>query len=451
MTLDTMKTELRDNQKLSDSFKDKIEVVKDAEGDSEFRHPDGFTTKVLCKGADQIGSIRGVKFGAYRPDLFLIDDVEDDELVRNPQRRTELQALYDEALVPAGERGKCQFIIIGTVLHDDSQLAKMVLHENAYTQYHKIFLEGHLDPDGPNEASIWPEKWTIDWLHWMRQHQPTVYAKEIQNNPVAGLLGVFQRENFRYWKLQGDHEGDQQYVLYGPRGEVVTLGYLLNCKAAIACDLAWSDKRQADFCVIMPGLLTPQADLLVWPYFAEKGVRPDRLEEILFTLDLKLKALTRGAVPIGFEKAMLEKVVGWMLKQAMRKRNHPLLLKDLKWDTDQTSRIELRLSDRYTNKMIYHQTGMGELEHQLLRFPSGSHQDLPDALQGLVQLLNTPKKLQEQQLPKDQFMMMRQLTIDAKKPKGGGLFKLNHPHQLKKRLPVIPAQKAWLTPSIKHN
>lgn len=76
-SLNNIKFEFRYNERLKEDFKVDMEI-KDAEGDTVFRHPDGFMTRVLCKGADQLGSIRGERFGAYRPTLILIDDLEDD-------------------------------------------------------------------------------------------------------------------------------------------------------------------------------------------------------------------------------------------------------------------------------------------------------------------------------------------------------------------------------------
>ena len=437
MALETMKQELRDNEKLLASFVTPPVISKDAEGDSEFRHPDGFMTKVICKGVDQLGSIRGVKFGAWRPDLIIVDDIEDDELVKNPIRRQDLQQVVDEALIPAGEAGVCQFIWIGTILHDDSQLAKMVKHEDIYPEYHKMVYQAHIDADTPQERSLWPEKWTVERLKWIRANKPLVYAKEYQNDPVAGLAGAFTKDHFRYWSREGD-----TYILYGPDGQPTSRGYLRWCKAAIACDLAWEEKRRADFCVVMPAFLTPTSDLLVDGYFCQKGVRPNELEELLFTWSARLKILTGGSVPIGMEKAKLEKVMRWFLREAMKRRNDALLIQDLQWDGDKISRIETRLQGRYSAGMIYHQRGMGELEHQLLRFPSSSHDDLPDALQGLVQLLRKPKMIKEQKPPMDRFELLRRVAIASKRQRGlgSGLGRLQGGNNME----VLPANVSWL-------
>ena len=63
--LDAIKSEVKNNDRLKRFFP--LEITKDAEGDSIIRHSDGFETRIMCKGRDQIGTIRGEKFGAYRP------------------------------------------------------------------------------------------------------------------------------------------------------------------------------------------------------------------------------------------------------------------------------------------------------------------------------------------------------------------------------------------------
>lgn len=410
-TLETIKREFKDNEKIKKAYG--ITITKDSEGDTIFRHPDGFETRVLCKGSEQIGSIRGEKFGAYRPDLFIVDDLEDDEMVRNPDRRRELQQLFDEALVPAGDRELCTFLVIGTILHDDSLMAKLV-SKDYYKEYRKLLYRAKWKDSQGNWSSLWPEKWTLAQLEILEKDKPEVFAKEYQNDPVSGVMSKFKREDFRYWRIENMH-----YILFGPEGEVVSKGSLMDCKAAIACDLAWEEKRESDFSVIMPGYLTPQSDLLIDDYIFKKGLRPDEMEEILFTMEKRLRDITGQSIPIGFEKAKLEKVMKWLLKEAMRKRNKYLWFKDLQWDGDKIQRIVTRLQPRYSQHVIYHKKNMGDLENQLLRVPSGTHDDLADAAQGLVQLLEYPRgKSKPQQKSADpEFDWWRKQAIDAKKPK----------------------------------
>lgn len=411
MALDTIKKELTENQALIRDFRG-ITISKDAEGDSEFTHADGFSTKVLCKGVDQIGSVRGVKFGAWRPDLVIGDDMEDDELVKNPVRRAELQQLFDEALIPAGERGTCQYIMVGTVLHDDALIAKLVsLDQGIYPEWKKLFFRARRH-DG---TSLWPEKWSLADLNQLEKDKPTVFAKEYQNDPVAGRNAKFRREDFRYWQLE-----DGEYRLHNEHGEVVSRGRLMDCVPAIACDLAWKEKRESDSCVILPGFLTPNSEILIEEYVTGKGLKPTDVAENLFVMADRLKKQTGQDPAIGFEKAMLENVTQWFLKQEMRRRNTFLLTKELVWDADKITRIETRLISRYSQHVIYHKRGMGDLEHQLERHPYGAHDDIVDAEQGLVQLLQFPRKVRAALNPSDEFDNLQKIARDFRSGKPYG-------------------------------
>ena len=407
--LSTIKDEFKTNQMIKDNYG--IGFEKDSEGDTIFIHPDGFKIRVLCKGHEQIGSVRGEKFGPYRPDLIIGDDLEDDVMVRSRDRRENLKNEFDDALIPAGDKKNCQYIFIGTILHDDSLMAKLVSKEH-YPEYRKLLYRALNDIKG-EEVSLWEEKWSINDLKKIRSDKPSVFAKEYQNDPVSGALRKFNKQDFRYWTIE-----NLEAVLFSSEGRIVSKYPLNICKAAISCDLAWEEKRESDFGVVFPGFLTPNADLLLETYICKKGMRPHEIEEILFSMEERLRALTGGSVPIGFEKAKLEKVMQYLLKQAMRKRNRYLIFKPLLWDIDKIQRIVTRLEPRYAQNTIYHRRNMGEYEHQLLRIPSGTHEDLPDAAQGLVQLLQYPRSSKKKPVQEDNaFEWWRKQSMKLNKPK----------------------------------
>jgi hypothetical protein len=406
--LEALKVEFKHNQKLQGDFP--CEITKDREGDSVFKFTDGHEIRVLCKGHEQIGSVRGEKFGAYRPDLIIGDDIEDDTMVKNPERRRELKDHYDEALIKAGEPGVTQTIIIGTILHDDSLMAKLVSKEY-YPEYRKLLYRARYEYKG-ERLSLWKEKWTVADLDEEEQKKPTVFAKEMQNDPVSGLASQIDRNDFRYWTIERGHA-----MLFNAKGEIKFKYDLRDCKSAISCDLAWEEKRSSDYSAIIPGFLTPGNDLLLDTYICKKGLRPNEIYEILFSMEERLRSLTGSSVPIGFEKAKLEKVIKHLLKQEMKRRNHYLIFKDLAWDKDKNERILTRLQPRYVQHAIYHRHGMGELENQLIRVPSGVHDDLPDAEQGLVQLLEYPKQIKRNKKKDTEFERLMEL-IRPKKRRG---------------------------------
>jgi len=81
-SIETIKTEWRENALLKKDFP--IKISRDKIGVCVFEHRNGHKSMLLGKGAGQLGDVRGVKFGARRPDYILVDDLEDDVMVRSP-------------------------------------------------------------------------------------------------------------------------------------------------------------------------------------------------------------------------------------------------------------------------------------------------------------------------------------------------------------------------------
>src|SRR3990167_7258083 len=247
-SLENIKKEFKDNARLKSVFG--VTLRKDAEGDTIFRHLDGFETRVLCKGADQLGSIRGERFGAYRPDAIDVDDIEDDEMVTNPERRMELEKQFNEVLKYAGEHKVTKIHVIGTILHDDSLLAKL-LSKDGYKNFRKLFfraLNVRGEGVGSVEYSLWDKKWTVADLKNMEKDDPSGFAKEMQGDPSSWILEGIQRKDFRYWRIENN-----QAVLLDENGVVNSRFNLSDCKGGISYDLAWEEKRDSDFGVVFPG------------------------------------------------------------------------------------------------------------------------------------------------------------------------------------------------------
>lgn len=403
-TLESIKDEIRWNENIKRDFG--IELEKDSEGDTIFRHRDGFRTRVLCKGVEQIGSIRGEKFGAYRPDYILGDDMEDDEMVKSAERRQSLRELFDNALIPAGDIKNLDVDIIGTILHDDSLMAALV-SPTEYTEYRKLFFKARFKNkvSGANE-SLWPERWTVEELNEMERLKPEAFAKEMQGDPSSGSLETIRREDFRQWRIE-----ENQAVLYGADNEVVSRWRLNECRAAVGIDLAWEDKKANDFAAVVPGLITPANDLLVDTYIFKKGLRPDEFENIIFDMNARYEAMTGKRVCFGFEKAMLEKLMKWFLQEAMKRRGKYLWFKDIAWGTtDKVARIMFRLANRYSQHSVYHKKGMGDLENQLIRLRSAAHDDLCDGLSMLPEMLQYAPVKTKEKPTEDIFKFLQKQT-----------------------------------------
>lgn len=73
-----------------------------------------------------------------RPDVIIMDDLENDELKEPQPIRKKLRSWLNKAVIPAAHTD-CKFFLIGTVLHEDSLLNNL-LHRFRVFLLEKILL-----------------------------------------------------------------------------------------------------------------------------------------------------------------------------------------------------------------------------------------------------------------------------------------------------------------------
>lgn len=70
--------------------------------------------------------MRGISYCQFRPTLIILDDVESTEGSRTEEGRQKLQEWYQEVVVSLGD-GSTNMLMLGTVLHKDSLLQRMLI------------------------------------------------------------------------------------------------------------------------------------------------------------------------------------------------------------------------------------------------------------------------------------------------------------------------------------
>ena len=171
--------------------------TKDWSAPSGFRLKNGFWLLALGRG----GVIRGRKKQQYRPDLVIADDLEDDELVRNPKRVRQLLKWWLQSVLPMLAR-EGTAVWLGTSLSQKSALDQLLDPEWSYE-------EGQPPPECMRKSypaenlegeSVWPEVWPTEMLRAKRaQIGSTAYNQEfLHRAEMAG--GMFRREWFKPYK-----------------------------------------------------------------------------------------------------------------------------------------------------------------------------------------------------------------------------------------------------------
>ena len=119
--LDSIKTEMEENEHIIEDF---------GKLDGKVWRSNVLLTKTNIK-IEAIGSgkkIRGRKHKNWRPDLLVLDDIENDENVRTVDQRKKLSDWFYKAVSKAGD-DYTDIIYIGTMLHYDSLLANVLKNQ----------------------------------------------------------------------------------------------------------------------------------------------------------------------------------------------------------------------------------------------------------------------------------------------------------------------------------
>lgn len=130
-------------------------------------------------------NIRGFKWKNYRPTLIILDDIEDDQRVLNPELRVKDENKLNKVIIPSLDiNGRYKFI--GTLLHYDSLLAKKLkLHGG------KTFKAC----DENMENILWPERFTKEVLIQIKHDIGSIpFQQEYLNNPIDTASSIIKRE-----------------------------------------------------------------------------------------------------------------------------------------------------------------------------------------------------------------------------------------------------------------
>jgi predicted phage terminase large subunit-like protein len=207
--------ELAENRKLRGDFGDLLKEVD--KGDGRWKL---VTTHGTClQGLGMNASFRGLKFRQHRPHLFICDDPEHDQGVRNPKTREHVRTLVAGAvrfaLEPGGTIWVNQNIIHpdcfnGHVAADverarEAEELGLELNEVGFSRW-KVF-EYPADEDG---RSNWPARFSYEGLMELRAADPDQYDMEMRGLRIETDLKVFRRSTFRFFE-EADREGRPEW------------------------------------------------------------------------------------------------------------------------------------------------------------------------------------------------------------------------------------------------
>lgn len=171
--------------------------------------------------------IRGRRHGPHRPDLVILDDVENDENVESPRQRDKLEKWISKAVLKLGPTdGTMDVLYAGTVLLFDAvivrfsrkpgwtvaryqALLKWPDRMDLWDHWEELYLNDEEEADAFWQAQRkemsrgavinWPEMHSLKFLMQERAGDHDSFESEYQNNPISGDNAF---RDITYWVRQ---------------------------------------------------------------------------------------------------------------------------------------------------------------------------------------------------------------------------------------------------------
>ncbi len=382
MFVSAMKQELQENLDIGSFFmlkKDErgVRFAKDTESDVIIEFADGHKCRIVAKGAEQ--SLRGMLWDGSRPDLLIIDDLENDELVMNKDRRDKLKRWFNGALLPALSRsGRVRYW--GTILHIDSLLEnlmpsysdKLTINEGLKqyslrkTLWKAIKYKAH---NSDFTEFLWPERFDKQFFTEKREEAARnglldLYSQEYLNYPIDESIAYYRKQDF----LPQTPE-DKEKVL----------------RVYITADLAISQDERADYSVFLVAGVDEERKIHIIDCIRERMDGRQIVDTIFMLNDVYRPEV------IGLEKMQISQAIGPFLREEMLLRNKFPPMKEMShMNKDKPTRgrsIQARLRAR---SIRFNTDGewYPQLEDELTQFPRSKNDDIADTFAYLGLLLD---------------------------------------------------------------
>jgi predicted phage terminase large subunit-like protein len=293
-------------------------------------------------------------------DLIIADDLVARENVQSREQRNKVKDYINSLMALLEPEG--ELWVVGTRWSQDDAYGDLI-EEGIWD----VMERGCYDPDSSEKKPIFPEKFSLEKLDFLRAKLgPVLFSCWYLNNPIAEESADFKKEQIHYYDPSTPHPSS----LY------------------MSVDPAMSLGADADYSGAVVGGMFSDRKIRIVDYFRKKLIPSDLISEI-FTM-VKKWNLKR----VGIESFMFQKTLQYSIKDRMREtgtffsveelgRRHtgkgePLLSKE--------ARIRL-MQPLFEQGLIEIRKDMTDFVDELLSFPRGKHDDLIDASAWLIEKL----------------------------------------------------------------
>ena len=324
--------------------------------------------------------LRGLRHGPYRPDLAVLDDIENDEQVRNPEQRDKLETWLKKAVLALGGAGqKFDVIYIGTILHYDSVLNRTLnnpfwhatkfkamlewpdrmdlwdiweeLYRNDGAEVAEAFYQAHKDEMERGAQTSWAARGVLALMKIRARDGHATFDSEYQNDPVSGEDAPFAK-SMKFWN---DLPSDLVYF------------------GALDPSLGKAGASRDPSAIIIGGYQRETGKLYVVEAQIKKRL-PDLIIEDVIRLHRQYRCKLWFVETVQFQEFLKDELV-----KRSAARGIPVPVRAVKPVSDKLLRIET-LQPHMANGLILLNESQQTLIQQFRHFPKADHDDGPDAV-----------------------------------------------------------------------
>lgn len=334
-------------------------------------------TFILPRGAGQ--QVRGLLYHSNRPDLLVIDDLEDSEMVQSDIQRKKLKNWFFADVMKCISRydNNYQFIYIDTLKHEDSLLQEL-LESPEWLGVRLDICDDNYNSNAPSYMTTEEIKKEIE--EHKRKGMLDVFYREMRNIPVAKETQTFKEEYFRYYT----EVGEEIHILSqnGP-AKVIEKIRLKDIVTVIIIDPAKEVQIQnADTAIVGIGVHRDSKKIFIRAIDADKML-PDDIYKRAFKMARELRSNM-----IFYEKTSLHRFIEQPFENQRRIENWVGTLEALDAVGKKEERVA-HLAPYYKQGYVYHRAGYCDrLEAQLLGFPRSRLWDVMDATAYIIKVMD---------------------------------------------------------------
>lgn len=371
LNLDTISAECEENQLLRNDFPH-LAVGKKRESTWNTEQLEFITSDVhgnvkfpmMILGKSRGQRIRGLKYRHFRPQVIILDDPEDSDWVKKKANRDKTESWFNGEVVPAQEETGSKMIVIGNLLHKDSLLSRLKKRGTYEVMDFPI-----VDAEGnPTWRGKYPDQEAIK-KQKSKVNSHTTWSREYELKIIADEDRVIKEGDIRLFDPALIEKTNGTRLLYEPK------------KAAIAVDLASSEKESADFSALVSAYLVEyMGENKIWilPNVVNRRMRFNVIQNVIKN--------TFFSMPNGC-KLGVESVQAQMYSvQALEDENIPVV--PLKPVRDKRARLQSIAPLIQNGKVMFaDHPAVHALIEQLLDFGIEEHDDMVDALVYVIMLI----------------------------------------------------------------